>query len=1118
MLIRERLISLLVILFLFQKATAQETTAALSGIVQDAMGASVTGATINIKHEPTGYSVGTQSRNKGIFVVPNLKPGGPYRISVSYMGYTDVLYSNIYLTLGNNYTDKIILRPALDTLTEITVATRGKRFYSGTTITKNQLAVLPSLGRSLADFTRVTPQANNNSFAGTNFRYNNLTIDGANNNDAIGFSNSIGGTAGAGQSGAAGAGTRTNPYSLDVIQEVQVQLAPFDVKQGSFTGGSINAITKSGSNFLHGSIYAYGRNKYLMGQNQGKQNTKIGSEFHDYQYGATLSGPLVRNKAFFIINFEQTRRQEHTFYNIGDPGAAITADEAEQVYGYLAEKGYDAGAYKGAYKLVANSDKLFSRIDLHLSAANTLSLRAIYTHGWGNNLERSSNNFQFGSTDFTQHNYNVNISAELKTKFSNTLNNQFNISLIKVHEYREFPGKMGPFIDIDNGRIWAGTWREASIYNTRNSTLELSDNITIIKGINKFTLGTHNELYDIQFGYVNSWNGRWEYARGVQSFLNDNPSRIRGTFLLADSVSPKTRDEIYNKPLNPFRIYMLSAYLQDDIMITNGCRISPGIRIDYTGVGKQPGFDNHLAEINNTPLQSPGTYSSPQFATITNRYFNNYTWSPRLGLTLNLTSDGAVVFRGGTGIFSGRLPFAWLGYGYNLNGLTYGNIEWSGLFPQQPVPLATETNGLKDTVTKYSALYRAGVKTNTKELNIVDRNFKMPRVWRSNAAFDYRPGNGFKITFDALYTKTLYDVMFKQINLFDSVSYYSSGPVQSPVYLSASPFRTDDQYDPAYSNIFLLTNSTKGYRYNLTLQVSQLAKDIIAGTGHSFDYGWSIAYTYGKSQDVSNGIRNSWESNYNLNAAIIGNNPALANSTFECRHRVVATGNVVFHWNEGHRSTLALFYSGQSGNPYTLVYQGAVGTGGSSAPLPYIPKNASDIRLVDYMLKGQVYTAAQQWEDLNNFIQGNAYLRSRRGRYAERNGLHTPWVHEIDLKLLHEIILSKTNRQHSLQISLDIFNVLNLLNHNWGQVNFVSNINQYNVNFLRYASYNIDPGTGQPIAIPPGTFPQRRVGAPGSGYIPTFHFIKPGGIQNQYYSQDPINSRWQQQLGLKYSF
>ena len=264
-------------LFFIGSLMAQETSSTLSGVITDSKGATVTGASIVVKHEPTGYTSGAQSNSKGIFIIPNLKPGGPYTITISFTGMATQTLDNINLSLGNNPDANVVLKTDDKSLKEVVVTGSRKGASSGITVGRAQMNVLPTIGRSLSDFTRLTPQSNNNSFAGTNFRYNNLTIDGAINNDAFGFSNSAGGTSGGGQAGAAGSGTRTNPYSLDVIQEVQVQLAPYDVKLGNFTGGSVNAVTKSGTNDFHGSVYGYGRNQALVGKSVDGLKSKIGS-------------------------------------------------------------------------------------------------------------------------------------------------------------------------------------------------------------------------------------------------------------------------------------------------------------------------------------------------------------------------------------------------------------------------------------------------------------------------------------------------------------------------------------------------------------------------------------------------------------------------------------------------------------------------------------------------------------------------------------------------------------------------------------------------------------------------------------------------------------------------
>ncbi|MDN3656702.1 TonB-dependent receptor [Ferruginibacter paludis] len=1062
----------------------------MSGRITDEKGGIVSGASVQITHVPTGEVSKTQTNKNGIFRLTNLRPGGPYTIAISFVGFKDERAQDVNLSLGTNPDLNVVMKVNTSSLEAVVVT--GNRRISGVTIGKAQLNTLPTIGRSLSDFTRLTPQSNNNSYAGTNFRYNNLTLDGAINNDAFGFSNSAGGTSGGGQSGTAGAGTRTTPYSIDVIQEVQVQLAPYDVKIGNFTGGSVNAVTKSGSNDFHGSVYGYGRNQALVGKSVDGLKSKIGSDFHDYQYGATVSGPLVKNKAFFIVNYEHTDKQEPSTNNIGDPGAAATLAEVQAIANQLKTKyDYDPGSYLGAYKIFTKSDKVFARLDFNLNTKNSLMLRAIYTDGVGNNLERSSNNFQFGSTDFTQHTKNLNLVAELKTRLSADVSNQLNVSYINVHEFRDFPGTIAPYIDIDNGRITLGTWREASIYNLKQHTVEISDNVTVNKGINKFTFGTHNEIYNLSYGFINSYNGRWEYSRGVNSFLADNPSRIRGAFITDPKLS-NDRNSIYNNPPNPFSVALTSVYAQDEISVNKKFKLSPGVRLDYSFVGSQPYLDPALKTTNSAGYTSPApTYTNTPFKDLTGKLPSRLAVSPRLGFNYDVKGDQSIIIRGGTGIFTGRVPFAWYGYAYTLNGGTYGNIDWNGpsgpvgSTPGQVVPLAINPQGLKDTVTKYGGASRSS----TREIDVFDNNFKLPTVWRSSIAADFKFGNGYKFTVDALYTKTIYDVKYEQINLKDSVAYFSTGPTQIPVYVGG-------KYNSAFSNVYYLTNTKLGYRYNLTAQISKFTNNIKIGS-RLFNMNWSAAYTYGMSKDITNGIRNSWESSYNVNPTNTPSNSPMAYSNFDLRNRIVATWSGNLAWNKTNITSLSFFYAGTSGSPYSLIYQSAPFGSGSNAPLPYIPRNQSDIVLVD---KGS-YTAAQQWSDLDAFISSDKYLNSRRGKYAERNGLRTPWNHDLDMKLMHEFRLSKTNKFKSLQLSLDIFNVLNLINSDWGHVTFVTNLNNYTVNFLQFVS----DGT-------------HKVGAPATGYVPSFNFVRPTGVNNHYYTVDPLNSRWQGQFGIKYNF
>ena len=1081
------------------KTYAQETTATLSGSVAGVNSEPAPGATILVKHEPTGFKTSTQANNKGYYFIPNLKVGGPYTITISYAGAKTEEFKDVYLSLGNNPDINLAFKQSNSELKEVTVVAAGRKTAAaGLSVGKVQLNTLPSIGRGIGDFTRLTPQSNNNSFAGSNFRYNNFTLDGAINNDAIGFSNSAGGTSGGGQAGTAGAGTRTNPYSLETIQEIQVQLAPYDVKLGNFTGGSVNAVTKSGTNEFHGSLYGFGRTHALVGKSVDGLKTKMSNDFYDYQSGFTLGGPIIKNKAFFFINAELGRGQMPTFYNAGDPGAAMTKAEGDAIINKMkTQYNYDPGTYTPG-KIFTNSNKFFAKLDFNLSPKSTLMVRGLYTSGWGNNLERTTTNFQFSSADFTQHTNNINLVAELKTKINNNVSNQAIVSYINVHEYRDFPTPMNasgqpygvpatPFISIDNDRIWLGTWREASIYNMKQQTFEFTDNVTVTKGINKFTFGTHNEFYKLSYGFLNSWNGRWEYAGGLNKFLADQPSRIRGVFP-RDAKIENDRNSLYdNVPGSSYNVNLTSLYAQDEIAITKKFKITPGVRIDYPFLGKNFATDTALHNTPNYTSSNP-TYSHTPFNEFTNKWLGDATVSPRLGFNWDIKGNQTLVLRGGAGIFVGRMPFAWMGYASTLTGNNFGNIDYkpaSGTV----VGLAMDPTHLKDTVANHSASAAS-----TREVDIVDNNFKLPAILRSNIAVDYKFGKGYKLTLDAMYTKTIHDVKFQQINVKDSAQYYTTGPTQTPYYVGG---KNNNQY----SNVYLLSNTSEGYRYNLTAQLSKVTNGIPVGQHSTLNLNWMVAYTYGMSKDVANGIRNSFQSNYEVNPSINPQNTPLGYSNFDLRHRIVATISGALNWSASNSTSLAFFYSGQAGSPYSLIYTNAPFGNSSNAPLPYIPKNQSDINLADYTKSdGTVYTAAQQYADLNKFIEGDSYLSKHRGQYAERNGLRTPWNHQLDMKIMHELKLG--GGKHSLQFSFDVLNVLNLISNSMGHITFVTNVNNYTVNFLKFAN----DGSG------------KAPGSPASGYSPTFNFLPPPAGVDHYYTNDPINSRWQGQFGIKYSF
>ena len=1072
---------LIALLMLNFNIFAQETNAFLSGKVIDETNLPMPGVNIQITFLPLNKVSATVTNDKGIFYMTNLTPGGPYTVKFSFIGYKNEIRENLSLNLGTTTDLSVQIQPESQEIKSVEVVGISRVRNEGTVIKSSQLQLLPSINHSLQDFTRMTPESNNNAYAGTNFRYNNVTLDGAGNNDVIGFSSSFGGTSGGGQSGTAGSGSRSNPYSIDYIEQVQVQISPFDIKQGNFTGGSVNAVTKSGTNEFKGDIYGFTKQSWMVGKDP--SGKKMSSSFYDDIAGFSISGAMKKNKLFYFINAEQTRKQEPTFYNAGDAGSPLSVTDAQAITNQMKTKyNYDPGSYSD-YNIQTNSDKLFGRLDYIINDKNSLMVRAIYTHGWGQNLERSTTNFQFGSTDFTQHTKNLSVVAQLKSTLKNNLYNDLMIGYINVNDYRDFPNPVAPFIDIASGKIWLGTWREASVYSTKQKTFEFTDNLTFIKGINTFTLGTHNEFYKIDYGFLNSYNGRFEYS-SVANFLADKPSRIRSAYPLDSKMNSINYLNSNPDKIASFNVNFTSLYFQDEINFDR-LKLSPGIRFDYQFVTNQPGLDpafNNIKDVHTT-------YTNTSFKDIKNKFFGKVIPSPRIGFAYDINGDKSIILRGGTGIFTGRIPMAWLGYAYTFPGTKFANIDVKPSGTKTVVPLVMNPSDLKSTI---EGIYGTSA-SSTREMDVVDNNFKMPEIWRSNLAVDFNLGKGYKLTLEGLYTKVINDVMFQNINVKDSaVSYLTSGPTETPIYKGG-------KNSTNYSNVYFLTNTHEGYRYNYTIKFSKVFEKHGKLSGFA-----NAAYTRGMSKDVSNGIRNSWQSNFEVNPSITPNNPDLAFSNFDLRNRIVTSWFLNVDWNQKNKTSIGIFHSSQSGNPYSATYSTSPNPFGNSsnANLIYIPKNSSELVFADIVSNNVItYSATDQSKDFNSFIDNDKYLSGQRGKYAERNGLRTPWNHFVDLQLTHEIKFEVAKRKQSVQLIATIFNVPNLINKNWGKVYFVTNINNYTIPMLQFAN-------------------DANKLAPGStGYISTFNFLKyPDNNNNQYYTVDPINSRTQIQFGLKYNF
>ncbi|TDX00762.1 TonB-dependent receptor [Dinghuibacter silviterrae] len=1081
------LLCLFVCLFgLGSSLRAQETSGGLTGHVQDSSGHPLPGATITAIHQPSGTRYSTTSTRSGIYSIPNLRIGGPYHIEISYSGMETQTKDGVTITLGDALTEDFVLAPSVRELGSVLVkatrnSARANAFGSGTNISRDNIRQMPTLSRSITDMTKLVPQGSkDNSFAGTNFRYNNVTVDGAINNDAIGFSPSLGGITGT--SGMPGSSTRSNPISMDAIEDMQVYLSPFDVKLGGFTGGSINAVTRSGTNTVTGSIYAFGRNAATTGKDRIGDQGKEPSDFHDYQVGFRIGFPLVTSKLFFFTNEELARRQDPIQQNAGsaESSSILSLADAQNLRQYTVQHyGWDPGTY-GTFNVYANSDKYFNRLDWNIDSHNQLALRNNTILSKAINLERDQQDFRFGDIAYQQVNNQSSTVLELKTQFNSRWSNSLVAGYTTVHDYRNPSDSIHPQVQIlgntPGTTIYFGTDREAAIFNMKQNSVEVTDNVTLNLGANKLTLGTHNELYHILYNFVNSWNGRVDY-NSISDYLNSNPYRVRGSYNYIND----SRAYILSNPSAQFNIDLYSAYIQDEIQVNERFKLIPGVRVDEAEVPQK--------QILSTKTQS--AYVDPYFGTtytytplnhIRNDYFNAPQISPRIGFRYDLTADRKLVLRGGTGLFTGRIPFAWLGYSFYNNGDTYGAFDQKAsnkAFIAGTDPMVYNPNGISSFIAQNGGNVTSKNAGPT-QVDAVNNHLLMPKVWRTSAALDYTDERGFKYSIEGIYTKTLEDITFQQVNIQDNPRYYPYDVNHlQPIFPSTG-------VDPRFANAYEMSNTKLGYRYSISLTVS---REFTGG------FGFMAAYTYGRSEDVSNGIRNSMESNWQLNQALNPDNPGLALSNFDIRHRIIADIHYRKAWDRHWVSLLSVFVSAQSGAPFTygFVNQSIQGTG-QQVSLAYIPKESEAINFFQDQLdaNGNVTaTAASQAAAFNAFIDGNKYLRSRRGQFTERNAAHTPWNTQADFRFAQEYHFGKTQY---ITLTVDIINLTSLLDKNWGQLYFVPN------------TYNQTASVG----LSPTLFPPQQNQ---NGY-PVYTFMNPG----KPYSVDYFNSRYQMQFGIRYSF
>lgn len=1064
---------------------AQETSGSLIGQVKDAKGLGVPGASVVAIHTPTGTRYGISADADGRYFLNNLRIGTGYTVTASLTGMKNELRENVDVRLGGSQRLDFVLQESTQTLATVVVAgkagqkNKADSYGAGKNISAEQVKNMPTINRSLTDITRLTPQGSrDNSFGGTNFRYNNVTIDGAVNNDAIGFSPSLGGQTGT--SGMNGSSTRTNPVSLDAIEDMQVYLAPFDVKIGNFTGGSVNAVTRSGTNKVSGSVYGFGRNAALTGKDRVGTLGKMNSDFQDYQAGFRIGFPIIKNKLFFFSNEEITNRQDPTQLLVGSKETShiFSVADAQSIentvksrYGGI----FDAGT-AGVYTNWSKSQKFFNRLDWNINDQHQLAIRNNTIFSKATHMDRDQQDFRFSSMAFQQENNQTSTVAELKSRFSNQLSGNLVVGFTNVNDSRNpLSDPTLPQVQI-MGRtpgttIYLGTDREASIFDMKQQTWEFTANLNYTKGRHKFLVGTHNELYNIKYGFANAWNGRVDY-QSIEDFTNNNPYRVRGSYNYSDN----SRTYLLANPAADFNVNMYSLYVQDEIRVSDKLRITPGLRADLVHLPSMPALSDKVRDIIDDP-NFGNTYNYTPLNRINNKFLNKAQLSPRLGFRYDALGNQKLIVRGGVGMFTGRIPFAWLAYAYYNTGNSFGAIDQRA--DQQPFlpgsdPIKPSPNGIAGFVAQNGTVIDNPNSGRT-QIDLVDNGFTMPQVLRGSLGIDYETNDNWRFTLEGMYTKSLKDVLFQQLNTKDNPLYYGyDKEKQQPVYSGT--------VDSRFSNVYLLSNTKEGYRYSVT---STIAKTFVKALNVS------ASYTYGQSKDLSNGVRNSMESNWQLNQALVPNNPSLSYSNFDIRHRVVSSISYNHDWKKARRTNVSLFFSAQSGSPFSYgIVNGSIQGLPQQVSLAYIPLRDEAVR---YFKDVAGQTADQQAAAFNQFLDGNEYLSRRRGMFTERNKGRTPWNVQIDLHIAHEIFVNE-NKSQSLSFTIDVMNVANLISKSWG---------------VQYFSPNTFNSTSS-VGLTPTLFPPQQ----NAGNYPVFTFSNPG----QPYSIDYFGSRTQMQLGLRYSF
>ncbi len=964
-------------------ASAQTvTTGSFSGVLKDAQGGVLPGATVTAVHVPTGTTYEAVTEADGRYQILNVRVGGPYTITASLSGFRPSEVKDVTVALGQTQIVDFTLQLAsMSETVEVTAQTPvidTTRAGAADNISNAVKDLLPTISRSIPDIVRINPMFNSLgsgsgdgasvvSVAGTSFRYNGLQIDGAANNDLFGLASSA---------GAPGGTAETQPISFDAIQEIQLVVSPYDVRQGGFAGGGINAITKSGSNEFHGTGFFYGRNQSWVGK--GVDNRAV-STFKDKQGGGSLGGPVMRNKAFFFGTLDYARKSRPSGVSVSGSGQNFGNDALVQRYlnDLQTLYGYTPGPDPtGEFTKATNSNKYFVRLDMNVAKNSQLTVRNNYISALNDIGYPSLSRFITPDLYYRYISKTNSTVGQLNSTFGRGVN-ELRVVYTRVRDHRDHAFDQPAFpqvtVTLAPGRdIRSGTEQ----FSTRNAIdqdiVEINEAFTLLKGNHTITLGSHNEFLKLRNLFIRDNFGTYSFA-SLDMFEAGLAQSYDHSFSATSDPTQAAK----------FSVHQFGFYAGDQWRVKNNVTMTYGLRVDMPRYPSKP---------NSNPI------AQSEFGYSTDVVPNGTEVSPRVGFNWDLSGDGTSQVRGGVGVFTGRPAYVWISNQFSNTGLEFTRIGAS-FNTANRIPFVT------DPLNQPAAVTGANAGSYSNEIDLIDPNFKYPEIARGNLAWDRKLPMGLIGTAEFVWSKTIKDIKYQNLN------YQPSSTVTG---VGGREFF--EKQVSSLSDVVLLQNTSKGYNWNLAFTVRRPVSHGLFFEG---------SYSYGVAKSIMDGTSDQAASNWG-NVYVPGdpNNPPLATSNFDPGHRVNLTASYDWQLGRGYSAIVSAFYSGQSGRPYTLTYNRDVnGDNRGYNDLLYIPASADELAF-----SGGTY------QDFMTFINGDSCLSKYVGQIIPRNACRAPWINTLDARIAFQLPMKRVRTE----VTLDILNLINLFSSSNGLIQYAS--------------------------------------------------------------------------------